>query len=189
MSQAVFADSIRVSQVVQTVSPTQKVVGLRVNDLAQDPLVADLKGSVKSNTDKTKNQQATPATTSSLGVEVNSPQQTQVGVDIVGDAIVEGTVCDCGDILVPGGIPKWPLILLAGIPLFFIHHDCEDCDTVCLTCDTIVTPTPSPTPPNNTVPEPASLLLFGTGLLAFGAGLRRRHSASKQRAQIQNDDE
>src|SRR6476620_8833268 len=62
------------------------------------------------------------------------------GVDVIEQGDVEGTVCDCGEILVPGGFPKWPLLFLAGIPLFFInHHDCDDCDTVCLTCDTIVT--------------------------------------------------
>ena len=33
---------------------------------------------------------------------------------------VEGTICDCGEILIPGGFPKWPLLFLAAIPLFFI---------------------------------------------------------------------
>jgi PEP-CTERM motif-containing protein len=189
MSQTTFADSIGISQVVPTVSSTQGLVELRVNNLAQDPVSADVKGTVNSKGEKTKSSEGVnPATSSSLGVEVSTQPQTQAGVEMVGDAIVEGTVCDCGEILVPGGIPKWPLLFLAAIPLFFIH-DCDDCDTVCLTCDTIVTPTPSPTPPNNTVPEPASLLLFGTGLLAFGAGLRRRYSTSKRTTENQREDE
>jgi hypothetical protein len=188
ISQTAFADSIQIRQVVPTVNSTQGLVELRVNYLAQDPVSPDVKGTVKSTSEKTKSSAENPATSSLLSVEINPQQPTQVGVEVVGDAIVEGTVCDCGDILVPGGIPKWPFLFLAAIPLIFIHT-CDDCDTVCLTCDTIVTPTPTPTPPNNTVPEPATLLLFGTGLLAFGASLRKRYSTSKLKTEDQTEDE
>ena len=175
-SQITLADSIRITQVVQTFGPTPDLIELRVNNLAQDPVSPDVKGSVKIDSEKTKTSDAgTTPSSSLLGIEVSSQPQQQVGVEVVGDAIVEGTVCDCGEILVPGGIPKWPLIFLAGIPLFFIHHDCDDCDTVCLTCDTIVTPTPTPTPPNNTIPEPATLGILG--VTAAGLLMRRRRRA------------
>ena len=114
------------------------------------------------------------------GVSVASDPQTTIEVIDTGD--VDGTVCDCGEIEVAGGgFPKWPLLFLAAIPLFFIHG-CDDCDT-----PTSTTPTSTPTPPG--VPEPASLFLFGTGLAAFGAGLRRRYAKAKLIAQMQATEE
>jgi len=106
------------------------------------------------------------------GIGVNSdPQQT----DLIALGDVDGTVCDCGEILVAGGFPKWPLAFLAAIPFLFIH-DCE-------TCDQPPPPLiPTPTPPSITptpTPEPAALLLFGSSLAALGAGLRRRHARVK----------
>ena len=114
------------------------------------------------------------------GVAVTS--DPQAGVDVVDQGDVEGTICDCGEITVPGGgFPKWPLLFLAAIPFFFIHG-CNDCETP----TPPTTPTPPPTPE---VPEPASLLLFGTGLAAFGAGLRKRYARSKQATQLQTTEE
>ena len=106
----------------------------------------------------------------------------QAGVDVVDQGEVEGTICDCGEITVPGGgFPKWPLLFLAAIPFFFLD-DCDDCETP--------PSTPPTTPPSTPeIPEPASLLLFGSGLAAFGAGLRRRYARGKLAAQIQMTEE
>ena len=111
------------------------------------------------------------------GVAVS--MEPQAGVDVVDQGEVEGTICDCGEITVPGGgFPKWPLLFLAAIPFFFIHG-CDDCDTP--------PPTTTPPPPDEVIPEPASLLLFGTGLAAFGARLRKRRS--KVAPQIETTEE
>jgi len=113
-----------------------------------------------------------------------SEADPQGGVEIIDQGDVEGTICDCGEITVPGGgFPKWPLLFLAAIPFFFIH-DCDDCETP--------TPTPTPTPPPTPevpIPEPASLFLLGSGLAAFGAGLRRRYARARLAAQIENTEE
>jgi hypothetical protein len=115
------------------------------------------------------------------GVAVSADQGA--GVDVVDQGDVEGTICDCGEITVPGGgWPKWPLLFLAAIPFFFIHG-CDHCETP--------PPPTSPTPPPSTpeIPEPASLLLFGSGLAAFGAGLRRRYAKGKHQSQLQTSEE
>jgi len=113
------------------------------------------------------------------GVAVSTDPQG--GVEVVDQGDVEGTICDCGEITVPGGgFPKWPLLFLAAIPFFFIHG-CNNCQTT--------TPPPPPSTPTPQIPEPASLLLFGSGLAAFGASLRRRYARGKLAAQIQTTEE
>lgn len=120
------------------------------------------------------------------GVSVGAPD-TQSGVEVVIQGEVDGTVCDCGEIWVTGGFPRWPLLFLAGIPLIFIDGDDEILPP--LPPSTPEEPRSEPTPTPTPTPEPTSLLLFGTGLVAFGAGLRRRYARSKLTAQSQTTED
>jgi hypothetical protein len=113
-----------------------------------------------------------PATSNSASLtdtEV-APQQPaqQTNVETVNLGEVQGTICDCGAIRIPGGFPKWPLLALGGIPFLFINHGCDTTP-----CEEVFPP-PTPTPPG--VPEPATIFLLGTGLAALGARARRAYS-------------
>lgn len=167
----VQADSVRIDKVVQTLSRQQGPSDLRI-DTTQDPLVGQTKTSTPAGGPRNDGPSA-PVTgeTAKDGLSVVQDPQ-KLGVEVIEEAEVEGTICDCGEILIPGGaFPKWPLLFLAAVPLVFIN-DCDDCAQ---TPDSTPTPTPPPPTPTPTpTPEPASLLLFGTGLVAVGAGLRRR---------------
>ncbi len=99
-------------------------------------------------------------------------QEGQQGnVEVIEEGDVTGTVCDCGEIIVPGGWPKWPLAFIpAAICLVpdlctTEDHKCvpgsPECPNVCTNCTTI--------------PEPASIFLLGSGLSALGAAVRRRY--------------
>jgi len=166
---SVHADSVRINNVVQTLSSTQGPADLKLGAVTQDP------GS------KTKTSTTTNGTVESpvVGANPNAPaagvqvvqDPQQIGIDIVEEADVEGTICDCGELLLAGGgFPKWPLLFLTAVPFVFIN-DCETCDTP---PESNPTPTPNSTP--TPTPEPASLLLLGSGMLAVGAGLRRRRN-------------
>jgi hypothetical protein len=175
-----LAEPVRINQVVQTLTSSRGTADLTLNTLvSQDPVTkaSTPQTGPRNETTSTGSQGQGGAKTDSLlsGVTVASQGQ-QLGVEIVEEGEVEGTICDCGELLVAGAaFPKWPLLFLAAVPFVFIN-DCETCDE---TPSSTPTPTPPSTPTPIPTPEPASLLLFGTGLLAAGAGLRRRYAKSK----------
>ena len=180
-SAAVKAEPVRINQVVQTLSNLQGAPELTL--ISQDP-VTTTKGSTTQSGPRNDNAVAganDPKLDSLLSGFKITPGIQQIGVDILEEGEVDGTICDCGEIFIAGaGWPKWPLAFLAAVPLAFIDtdDDCTDCE------QSTPTPTPpGPTPTPTPTPEPASLLLFGSGLLAVGAGLRHRYTKAKLASQ------
>lgn len=118
----------------------------------------------------------------------------QATIETIEIGEVTGTICDCGEIAIPGGgfsFPKLPLLALGLVPLAFLF-DRGSGDTlsnapftfatnvVLNPVNTISSTQPSPPPsPSNPIPEPATLLLFGSALVAFGASTCRRRTQSK----------
>lgn len=186
---SVNAAPVRFTEVIQIINGLQNPADLRMrgNTYSQTAPLAGVYNPMQSGAKGAADNSTSKADASLLtSVAVDAPD-TQSGAAVVIQGEVDGTVCDCGEIWVPGGFPRWPLLLLAGIPLIFIDGD----DEIPLVPppSTPEEPRSEPTPTPPPVPEPGTLLLFGTGLVAFGASLRRRYVSSKLAAQRQTTEE
>src|ERR1041385_4383701 len=146
-----LAEPVTVNQVVQTLITTQRVVDLRINSLVQDPAKGTQQtGPGGESVAKTQGPAQPGAKTESvISSVVVATEGATIGVEDIEEGEVEGTICDCGEIFIAGaGIPKWPLLFLAAVPVVFIH-DCNDCDE---THDS----SPTPTPPSTPTPTPTT---------------------------------
>lgn len=187
----VHAEPVQINRVVRTLTGLQGSTDLQLTLISQDPVTTGTTGSVPA---------GGPQSGGTSGIATTDPKldallagfpivtsNVEIGIDDVSEeGEVDGTICDCGEILIAGGgFPKWPLLFLTAVPLAFIPH-CDDCEQ-----QTGPTPTPpsTPQPTPTPTPEPASLLIFGTGLVAFGAAARRRYNQAKLARQNQKTEE
>ena len=176
------AGPVTIGDVLQIIGSYQNPPSLRLRGVSQNPSThVAARVTATSGVDIGDGSVGSNSTSLLSGIASNQDPQKTVTIVTPGD--VEVAVCDCGVVTVGAGFPKWPLLFLAAIPLFFIKD--KDGEEI------IPNPTPTPTPtPNLTpTPEPASLLLFGSGLAAVGASLRRRRMKAKLKLQCETTEE
>src|SRR6185369_12024679 len=96
-----FADPVKIHQVIQTLSGPTGTPDLRLNNLIsqQDPTTPN--SSPQTGPGKNGGTQAPQTDSIISGVTVTGQQS--LGVEIVEEAEVEGTICDCGEIYIAGG--------------------------------------------------------------------------------------
>ena len=186
------AGPVSIRQVVLVLGRYQNPSKLELSQVSKSrgTPVSDVKGSTeepsgvkptagKGSANSPNGSTAAPATNnpsdSLLSGIIVSSDQPQGTVSVIYQGDLEGTICDCGEIIVPGGgVPKWPLLFLGAIPFFFVHQHNQNSSPTSIPA--MLTPTPSV----SQIPERSSLLLFVSGLAVFGVcWSRRRLNASR----------
>lgn len=183
------AGPVRYGDVVQTIGGTERggqssVLRLR-SVQQQEGSVSNAQEQQQGGTQKQSTAvataQPTPQEPASIIPTVATTQQEgqQGRVETVDEGDIAGTVCDCGEITIPGGWPKWPLLALGVVPCLvadcFPDHSCPPGDARCTVCTTCECTGTCP----KTVPEPTSLLLLGSGMIVLGTGARRHYARMK----------
>jgi hypothetical protein len=179
-----FADVI--AQAVATSVGGQQTFDLRLRTLPQSgrttlstPSGTQTQNPANDNPNQGQTQTPSGAGSASITNTEVQPTLGQGGnVEVVQLGDVTGTVCDCGEILLPEAhhFPKLPFLALAAVPLLFIPHGNNETPT-----ESTPTPTPTPTPNTTPVPEPTTLLLLGSGLVVLSARARRRRATQLRR--------
>jgi hypothetical protein len=169
-----YSDVVHVMGNVRNGGQSQE---LRLRSISQDGSTL-VKSTVSS--DGKSSSASTDTSSGPLSLISTTPglQEGQQGsVEVIEEGDVTGTVCDCGEIFIPGGgFPKW--IALGAIPLVCVLVDCNpDEEEECVGPDCNPCVGPDCNPPE--IPEPATIFLLGTGLAALGAKARRRYTQSR----------
>jgi hypothetical protein len=116
----------------------------------------------------TSSSASTSEPSSLISTSAGLQEGQQGSIEVIQEGDVTGTVCDCGEFIIPGGgFPKW--LALGGIPLVCVLVDCtpDEPPPICeVNCE----------PPPPEIPEPATIFLLGSGLAALGAKVRRRYN-------------
>lgn len=182
MSRPAFAEPVRSIDVVQAFRTINSAPDLRLRTLSTSAIPVDSSATrssiprqLPSNNPIFLNELMIGPSGLLSGVEFTDFQQDPQKVATQGD--VEAVICDCGELTVAGGFPKWPLLFLAGIPLFFIHGDDDHGPSPTPTPTPTPTSTPTPTPTPAPIPEPASIILLLSGLSALA--LRRKMTSKR----------
>ena len=173
-----YSDVVHVMGNVRNGGQSQE---LRLRSISQEG--STLVSSNVSSDDKSKSTDTSSGPSSLISTAPGLQEGQQGNVEVIEEGDVTGTVCDCGEIFIPGGgFPAW--LALGGVPLVCVlidctpDHKCEGPD-----CNPCVGPECKPcvgpqcNPPE--IPEPATIFLLGSGLAALGAKARRRRTLSR----------